>query len=145
MSGQENPDSGHDATDDVNYVGVVIGAVASLVLMYLSFGFAGGGHGWVSSLTISPASLYLFPSAGALTSARPSAIRQVWSVANILSFIFVDTALYRMTTNEINYFDRVSEVYPLVLWLWFAIWAGGHIAAIVGVVRQFKHDRPHGR
>jgi hypothetical protein len=131
--------------DDDSFWGAVraalVGFVAALLLVFLGFFLAAGGHGWVTPFFFSPIALLLFPSAGALAFARPSIAWLVAAITIVALYIVADVVLYLMTVSELSYFRRVTHGIPGIVGFWFLLWGGGNVAALIGAYRQIVHRR----
>lgn len=120
---------------------VLIGCVAALVQVFLGVALGAGGHGWVTAFYFSLVSLVLFPIAVPLAFARPSAGWLVAAITIMALLIVADVGLCLMTVSELDYFRKVTHDDPGFVAFWFLLWAGGHVAALIGGYRQIAHRR----
>lgn len=104
--------------------------------MALSLGIAGGGHGWIAPLVVSMPLVALYPLAfvRALTNGAGSikADRAILLAALLLNLVLLGQALLA----EPGYFTASLRFGAGTVALWFALWLGWQVLALVTLLRR---------
>jgi hypothetical protein len=111
---------------------VFTGFAYALLLVCIAFGFAGAGHGWVSSFFVSLAGIAVIPvSALALAWRRPLAQITCLLVAAVL-----DLALVLATMREgFEYVQRSLAAVPFFVVPWILMWIFWQAILIAAIIR----------
>ena len=116
---------------------IASGFVCALSIGVLTLLFTGAGHGWTSGIYSAFPSFAGAPLAAvAWASSRKNVTRACSSIA-ILIGLGTDIFLFSRTLEEgSNYLGRVWEAMPLLFVVWFLLFAGWQVVAVLTFMHQ---------
>src|SRR5262245_31240745 len=111
----------------ISYPLVAVGLLYAVLITFLSFGFTGGGHGWLEAMYAAPFALVLCPALGAAIGMRGTYAGRTLLLLVIVGAVFADVTIYLGTdfASEFSRFRRVADSPWIIAWLfvWF-FWQG---------------------
>ena len=110
---------------------VVLGIVCALSIGALTYLFTGAGHGWTSGVYSAFPSFVGAPLAAVAWAGSLRSVTRTCSSIAILIGIGADFFLCLRTLEEgSNYLGRVWDAMPILLVVWFLLFAGWQMVAI---------------
>jgi hypothetical protein len=105
-----------------SYTLISAGLLYAVAITFLSFGFVGGGHGWVEAMYAAPFALVLCPALGAAIGLRGTHAGRTLLVLVIIGAVMADFTIYHTTdwSSEYSRFRRVADSPWMIAW--FLVW-----------------------